>query len=102
MMSYLIVVILFCAPLAALFFAKTFFPNAPGTEVVQLLGMTSPFAATFDVPLDVDFSSNEFPDPGNWFAVLNYALFTLALNTGLLIVMSWLFSSRWRVSTSNQ
>jgi ABC-type transport system involved in multi-copper enzyme maturation permease subunit len=102
MMSYLIVVILFCAPLAALFFAKTFFPNAPGTEVVQLLGMTSPFAATFEVPLDVDFSSNEFPDPGNWFAVLNYALFTLALNTGLLIVMSWLFSSRWRVSTSNQ
>ncbi|MFT5525199.1 MAG: ABC-type transport system involved in multi-copper enzyme maturation permease subunit [Pirellulaceae bacterium] len=100
MMSYLIVVVLFCAPLAALFFAKTFFPSAPGTEIVQLLGMTSPFAAAFEVPLVVEFSGNEFPDPGNWFAVLNYALFTIALNVVLLLAMGWFFSSRWRVSTT--
>ncbi len=35
---------------------------------------------------------------GDWLIFGGYLAFTLLLNGGLLLVMIWLFRSRWRVS----
>ena len=45
--TYLVIITLFCLPLACLFFAETFFPESPSTEVIRQTGITSPFAAAF-------------------------------------------------------
>lgn len=163
MTTYFVIIVLFCVPLAAGFFAQTFFPNfAYRPEVVPLmeklsgegktsdeiaagirerdeldraqqkdrrfrplkedkwttaevdvalgrlavnrwvkrLGVTSPFSAAFAVPLDVETMKEEANQPpqGDWLIVLFYAIFGIALNGALLVLMIWLFNSRWRVA----
>lgn len=102
MTAYLLVILLFCAPLAVNFFASTFYPGQPGTLLMQQMSFTSPFAAAFALPLDTGVSAN---DPGaaeaaagNWPLFLSYVLFTLLLNGGMLATMIWLFRTRWRVA----
>jgi ABC-type transport system involved in multi-copper enzyme maturation permease subunit len=101
MVTYLIIIVLFCAPLAASFFAVTFFPNRPSTQFVELAGVTSPFAAAFHVPLEVDVGRR--PDqPVNvvfgWLMFGAYMLINSGLNLVLLASMMWLFNVRWRVA----
>ena len=55
MTTYLVIVVLFCAPLAARFFAERFSRTTATPYVVQA-GLTSPFAATFALPLDVEIA----------------------------------------------
>ncbi|MEZ6110366.1 MAG: ABC transporter permease subunit [Pirellulaceae bacterium] len=100
MTSYLIIIVLFCVPLAVNFFADEFFRQAEITQDLKWLGASSPFAAAFAVPLDVDFtlSDAERAAMGNWMLVLVYTLFTVALDILLVFAMMWLFNSRWRVS----
>lgn len=104
MTTYLTIIVLFCAPLAANFFAGSFFPDAPITEQLKLTGLTSPFSAAFAVPLDVGVTSTETSKAteiqaiGNWPLVGYYALFTLGMNGLLLVTMMWLFNTRWRVA----
>jgi ABC-type transport system involved in multi-copper enzyme maturation permease subunit len=98
--TYLVIVVLFCAPLAARFFAETFFPTHPGTKYVVQAGLTSPFAATFALPLDVSFTATDVGRTvvGNIPLLVNYGAFTVGLNVLLLVTMIWLFATRWRVS----
>lgn len=100
MATYLVIVVLFCAPLAARFFAEGFFPNHPATPYVINAGFTSPFAATFAIPLDVEISVNEgsAQREGNLPLVLYHAIFAVLLNCSLLLAMIWLFRKRWRVA----
>ena len=102
MTSYLVVIILFCAPLAVRYFAETFFPNLPNTPAVAQAGFTSPFAAAFAVPLDVGLNSSEPVDEqqaiGNWRLFGYYVAFTLGMNAFLSGTMMWLFNVRWRVA----
>ncbi len=45
--TYLIIVVMFMAPLAMAFFAETFFRGTSGAALVDKLGVLSPFAARF-------------------------------------------------------
>lgn len=104
MTSYFVIIVLFCAPLAARFFAEVFFPNHPATPYVVHAGLTSPFAATFAMPLDVEISSNatSVQAEGNPLLLLNYILFSIGLIVGLVLTMIWLFRTRWRVAGSHE
>ena len=116
MTTYLVIILLFCAPLAVRYFADTFFPYDPEkpavnetTLVIQRAGFTSPFAAAQAVPLDTGAISEsnrtstnrneaQLAAIGNWPLFLGYVAFTLGLNALLLVTMMWLFNTRWRVA----
>ncbi|HEX5103777.1 MAG TPA: ABC transporter permease subunit [Pirellulaceae bacterium] len=106
MTTYLAIIILFCAPLAMNFFAQTFFRDHPNTPFIEQLGMLSPFSAAFAVPLDMGLTAAEAGSTaaaeqqalGDWPLFLGYVVLTLGLNGMLLLVMMWLFNTRWRVA----
>lgn len=102
MTTYLIIILLFCAPLAVNFFAQTFFQDHPNTPWVAQMGFTSPFASAFAVPLDIQQTTNttasELQRQGNWPLYALYVGSTLGINGLLLLIMMWLFSTRWRVA----
>ena len=112
--TYLGILALFVVPLAANFFAGTFFKDAPARPYVFASTVSSPFMAADQIPLYVDDISNskrwsratatEAQVMGYPLVDLRhfggYLLFTIVLNAGLLSAMIWLFNSRWRVSTS--
>ncbi len=104
MTTYVVIIVLYCAPLAVNYFAQTFFPSHPSADVIEDLGFTSPFAAAFAVPLDMGVT-NETPANvaakaalGNWPLFLAYVAFSLGLDLTLLLIMIWLFNTRWRVA----
>jgi ABC-type transport system involved in multi-copper enzyme maturation permease subunit len=101
MASYLVIIVLFCAPLAVGFFASIFYAGEPGTAMVEQLTFTSSFAAAFALPLDTGSAA----DPqaaqqaaGNWPLFWSYVIFSLLLDGALLGTMIWLFNTRWRVA----
>jgi ABC-type transport system involved in multi-copper enzyme maturation permease subunit len=98
MTTYLVIIALYCAPLAAVFFANTFFANTAEAEIVEIASATSPFAAAFAVPLDPADTNSNIHRLGAWWLFGGYALFTLALVTSLLGLMVWMFHTRWRVA----
>jgi hypothetical protein len=101
MCSYLVIIVLYCVPLAVDFFATEFFASHPATEYVEWVGVASPFAAAFAIPLDMELVTvaEEVAVTGNWSLYGAYVAFTIALNALLLLLMVWLFSARWRVAT---
>jgi hypothetical protein len=100
MTTYILIILLFCLPLAIEFFAKEIYPLHPLTQSIEWVGVTSPFSATFAVPLEMDQIGNRNVevDPGNWLLVLGYLGFAALWNGLLLVLMIWLFRVRWRVS----
>ena len=98
--AYLVIILLFCAPLAVNFFAVEFFPTHPATPHVHWLGLTSPFATVTAIPLDTDLlgTARDEADPGNWGLVFAHFAFSVLLNGVLLSAMVWLFNVRWRVA----
>jgi ABC-type transport system involved in multi-copper enzyme maturation permease subunit len=95
--SYLVLVTLFAAPLAASFFAQTFFPEAASAAVAAATAITSPFAAAFSLPLDFDMP-NETARVANWSLASGYFGFTMVYDLALLAGVAWLLNVRWRVS----
>ena len=94
--TYLIIIVLFCAPPAIVTFSNQFLDGAEG---VEWTGITSPFSATFEVPLVIeDDASPKKGTAGEWHLVGAYAGFTILMDISLLTCMIWLFHSRWRVS----
>ncbi len=115
MATYVIILLLYVAPLAASFFGNNYFPGTRGTEIVNTLTVTSPFAAAFEVPIymdDLESGSEKWvPAQAGQLAFLGYPLadlrhfagyvgFTITLNVILFSLMIWMFHSRWRVSSS--
>ncbi len=100
MTSYLVIIVLFCVPLAARYFAESFFDDHPATQHVVTAGITSPFAATWAIPLNIEETVEDIRRvrTGNLGIVLGYVVFTIMLNLSLLAGMIWLFRNRWRVS----
>ncbi len=102
MTTYLIIILLFCAPVAAIFFAQTFYTDHEAVQYMEAFGLTSPFVAAFAVPLITDMPSVELLEPaqqGNWWLLAGYTGFTTLLGTSLLATMIWRFKSRWRIAT---
>jgi hypothetical protein len=53
------------------------------------------------VPLDMDIGTldvNDTRDLQSWRTLGGYVLFTVLLNAMLLVLMVWLFNTRWRVA----
>ena len=72
---------------------------------MQQLGIASPFATAFSVPLEIetldraiDQYGRDIEDNRDWWMFLGYLVFTSAQNATLLVIMIWLFNTRWRVS----
>jgi ABC-type transport system involved in multi-copper enzyme maturation permease subunit len=97
MTSYLLVVVLFAAPLAMSSFAETFFPNAPASRFVEQTTFVSPVAAAFALPLILDRPEVDNRD-GRPEIFFSYVVFYGLLDLVLLSTMSWLFNTRWRVA----
>ena len=118
MVTYSVIILLYVAPLAANFFAETYYPAAPATQVVETLSATSPFAAAHNLPLYVDNRSIEAGEQ-RWKPAKRgeaslfyyplkdlkhfgcYLLFTVVLNVTLFAIMIYTFNSRWRISSSS-
>jgi len=95
--SYAVIIVLFIAPVAAAFFADTFFPTAAGANVARLLRVTSPMATAFALPLDLQLPGAASAAP-QWRLLGSYLLSTVAGNLLLFALMVWLFHRRWRVA----
>jgi len=103
MTTYLVIIVLFAAPLAVGFFSDTFFPDDPSTAAIKWMRVTSPFAAAFDVPMEAAAASDDsLARKGDWPRFGCFVLFTTTLNLGLVGAMMWLFRNRWRVAMSQQ
>ena len=98
MTSYLVLAVLFCAPLAIKFFAEAYFPTAAATEYVVAGGVVSPFATAFATPFDAQTSSTGTPPAGQSWAIFFGHLLVMCIWNGVLLsLMVWLFNVRWRV-----
>lgn len=101
--TYVVIVTLFLGPLAARFFAETFFADEPGAEVVKAVSVVSPFSATFALPLDIDrvqsgsATSADLQATGEPWIFFVHIGWTLAYNLFLLLLIVWLFQGRWRI-----
>jgi ABC-type transport system involved in multi-copper enzyme maturation permease subunit len=96
MTAYLIIMILFVAPLGAERFVEAFFAGKEAQSVVQHLAFVSPISVCFNLPLNVDRQDVE-PIVGNWWLLASFVGFYGAMNAILIATMSWIFHTRWRV-----
>ena len=95
--AYLAIATLYCLPLAVRYFTDTFFSRSGAIEAARWLGVTSPFAAAFAVPLT--FANPDFADrAADWPLYFSYLGFSSALVMCLLAAMIWLFHRQWRVA----
>src|SRR5690606_32019123 len=69
--SYLIVVVMFLAPIAAKNFVNTFFSNSASVQTVDNAMFLSPVATAFELPLDLDREGVE-PIPGRPWVFFNF------------------------------
>ncbi len=78
MTTYLIIVVLFAAPLAITFFANTFFYDTAAAEFIRDASFSSPFAAAFNLPIDLMMTSTT-PVTANWPFFASFMVFYVAL-----------------------
>ena len=97
MTAYLAIAILFAAPLAADFFARSFYPGSPATVWIGQLGFSSPFAAARSLPLALG-EITAAPRTGAWSLFVSFLGFSACLDLLLLAAMVRFFQVRWRVS----
>jgi ABC-type transport system involved in multi-copper enzyme maturation permease subunit len=123
MTTYLVIMTMFCLPVAATVFHKTFVvpppareasPNEPlsshaATTWIEWTAVMSPFATSFSMPLSRHRSDDMIRSSDSYTATHRfiprdvrmfpaYVVFSVILNTGLLGTMIWLLNRRWRVS----
>ena len=96
MTAYLVIAVLFIAPLALSFFADTFLPGTLFARCTTTGCFVSPFAAAFALPINM-----KLPDQVsaiNWMLLAGFLSFYGLLICSLLGSMVWLFDTRWRLS----
>jgi len=97
MTSYVLIVLLFVAPVSVSVFAQSFYESSAKTA--ELATFFSPFGAAFALPMKhASMSSTDYL-PGNWPMWWAFVAFDLLLNATLAGAMIWLFKSRWRVAS---
>jgi ABC-type transport system involved in multi-copper enzyme maturation permease subunit len=115
--TYVILLTLFVAPVAADFFAERYFPETRAAEIIDWCTASSPFAAAHQMPIFVDDYTDEMKiwkrptqmDSSTFLGyyisdlkhVVTYVLFTILLNMIVFAMMIWMFHARWRVSQSS-
>jgi ABC-type transport system involved in multi-copper enzyme maturation permease subunit len=109
--TYLAILFLYLAPVAANFFSQTYFSKSPVTGWFQAATVASPFAAAFQLPLRVTNIKGQLTGGSANQGILGfqlaelghfggYVLFTVSLCVLLFGMMVWMFHSRWRVAAS--
>ena len=74
---------------------------SPAARHVQVAGLTSPIAAAFALPVDLEFNGSRdtrHTTDGQWWTFTGYTVIALSLNLTLLLTMIWMFNARWRVA----
>ena len=89
--------LLFAAPLAVTYFAKTFLPIRAPRAGIDWASFTSPFAVAFKLPIDLMLANAERTPP-EWGFFAAFLAFYAVLNAGLFATMGRLFDARWRMS----
>ncbi len=102
MTTYLLIIVLFCVPLAVSAFAQTLSNDEKLVRSVQAFGVTSPFSAAFHVPMQVDLPAGavDVRVSSSWSVFTGFVVFSLAMTSILLATMVWMFNTRWRVAES--
>lgn len=98
--TYLIIGMLFLMPVAASFFTETFYRGTSSAQIVENLGMLSPFSATFSLPLEIQNGEGAARSVARPNLVLFFGFigWSLLYNGALLLSMKKLFEVRWRVA----
>jgi len=97
--TYLIIGAMFLAPVAVTFFAETFFQGTGGASLADKLGVLSPFAAAFALPLEVNSESGPISiSTPNVPIFFGYVGWSIVYNGLLLLAMIRLFEVRWRIA----
>jgi ABC-type transport system involved in multi-copper enzyme maturation permease subunit len=97
MTSYLVLMVLFALPVAVEVFARMLLPSGhPTIAAVTRLTLTSPFSASYSLPLILSPVRETPAILGNWAVFYGFVSFYAILDAALLCCMLWLFNVRWR------
>jgi ABC-type transport system involved in multi-copper enzyme maturation permease subunit len=99
--TYLVIVVMFMAPVAVKFFAETFFQGTSQAAIADKVGVLSPFSATFALPLDIADENRPAASgatASDLRVFFGYIGWTILYNGALILVMMRLFQVRWRVA----
>ncbi len=106
MLTYVVILTLYGVPLVVDWFGWLLFPRSETTALIHhYLTFTSPFAASFSLPLRLPQASQTVGSAAgpaivaNWPVFCGYLAFYVVLNLAILGSILWLFNKRWRVST---
>jgi len=99
MTAYLVIMLLFAVPVAVEVFGMLLRLDSMTMAAIGQLTFTSPFSASFALPLTLGQLGDAPANPGNWPVFYAFLAFYAMINTTLLWSMLWLFNVRWRVST---
>jgi ABC-type transport system involved in multi-copper enzyme maturation permease subunit len=94
MTAYLLIMLLYAAPLVVQWLAQLLYPKEAGTALIAKLTFTSPFAAAYALPLKIGDDMNL----SNWPVFLGYMALYGIINLGLMFAIVEFFNARWRVS----
>ncbi len=95
--AYVVLIVLFMAPIAVQVFAGTFFPDSASSDAANAITFTSPVATAFSLPLDLDREGVD-PRVGEPWIFPAFLAFYALVTTALMGSMIWLFGKRWRVA----
>jgi ABC-type transport system involved in multi-copper enzyme maturation permease subunit len=100
MLTYVILLGLYCLPVAIYFLFWVFQPGLVENPNFRFVGITSPLMAVESAPLNSMPSVYGEGDPkiGSWPLIAGYAGITIVATAILLGINVWLFQSRWRLT----
>ena len=109
MMSYIVLLVLYCLPIAIYFLIWSFSPDLdPKTaklaydsvENYRFLGIASPLMAADSTPFSALDSGTEgvSTKAGSWILVVGYFIVTTCSTIMLMLMTMWMFSRRWKLT----
>lgn len=109
MMSYIVLLVLYCLPIAIYFLIWSFSPDLdPKTaklaydnvENYRFLGIASPLMAADSTPFSALDSGTEgvSTKAGSWILVAGYFIVTTCSTFMLILMTMWMFSRRWKLT----
>ena len=109
MISYIVLMFLYCLPIAIYFLFWSFAPAGDSSESLlarqqvenlRFIGVASPLMAADSTPMTevASGSSSASAKLGSWPLVGSYFIVTLSASAILLLINTWLFRQRWRLT----
>ena len=109
MMSYIVLLVLYCLPIAIYFLIWSFSPDLdPKTaklaydsvENYRFLGIASPLMAADSTPFSALDSGTEgvSTKAGSWILVVGYFIVTTCSTIMLMLITMWMFTRRWKLT----